>query len=185
MITLFLLVSAQSVEQFTGALPLTGSAPCPSMDCETGGNLAMSAGADMGGLGALDAVLSAVQGILNSLVSAFKYLMLNVLASEHTSQHTNRAAFAGRSARIGGGPQTGEGGVERAACVPSSISIGAVKIYWHCLGHWPVASRGEVELTSWDSCRCQFKKRRGGGARCGAGGDSGRDCDFQQQHTRP
>ena len=152
------------VEQFAGALSLTISAPCPGIDSATGEKSAMSAGADLGGLGALDAVLSAAQGILNPLFSACKWLIPSLLRVRHIIQHTNSPEFWGILNRPSDSFQTGGEGVERAACVPSSISIGAVKIYWHCLVSRTGARVSEVGLTSWDSYRCPIKKKGRRGA---------------------
>jgi len=116
MISFSCLPSLYSVEQSGAALSLPCSAACPLMDCETGEKSAMSAGADLGSVIGLDAVLSAAQGILNPLIVACKYLMLNVLATEHTSQHTKGAGFWGDSTRVSRGFQTGGGGRARSAC---------------------------------------------------------------------
>ena len=169
MMSFSLLPSLYSVEQFTGAFSVTGSADACVIDSEAAGKLAMRRGADLGGLGALVTGTFRVQGILNPLIRACKYLIANDLESGHTDQHTDWAGFWGNSARSGGGFQTGAGGVERGARVRSYEYIGALKIYWHCPVSRAVARVGEVGLTSWDSHRCPIKKRRGGGWRCGGG----------------
>ncbi len=166
MITLSLV---RSVEHFSAALSLRCSAGRLAMDCETGGKLAMRRGADRGGLVALVTGGFAVQGILNPLFLACKWLIASALDAWHTSQHTNGAGFWDNLIRPTGSFSTGEGGVERGARVRSYEYIGALKIYWHCPVSRAVARVGEVGLTSWDSYRCPIKKRRSGGWRCGGG----------------
>jgi len=158
MITLSLL---RSVEHFSAALSLPCSAACPSMDCETGEKLALSAGEDLGGIGGMDAVLSAVQGILNPLIAACKYLIANVLATEHTTQHTKAAGFWGDSTRASRGFQTGGEGVEVCARLDHLKSIGGLKIYWHCLVHETAMRVGEVGLTSCGLIQVPNKKKKG------------------------
>lgn len=173
MMTLFPLISAQSVEHFASALSLTGAVGGLVIGSGTAGKLAMRRAADRGAdLGAVidqGAGGFRLQGILNPLLWACKSLIASDLGSEHMSQHTDWAGTGGQSARSGGGFQTGAGGVERAARVRSYEYIGALKIYWHCPVSRAVARVGEVGLTSWDSHRCPIKKRRSGGWRCGGG----------------
>lgn len=173
MMNFSLLPSLYSVEQFTGAFSVTGSADACVIGSKAGGKLAMRRAADRGAdLGAVidqGAGGFRLQGILNPLLRACKSLIASDLGSEHMSQHTDWAGTGGQSARSGGGFQTGAGGVERAARVRSYEYIGALKIYWHCPVSRAVARVGEVGLTSWDSHRCPIKKRRSGGWRCGGG----------------
>lgn len=173
MMNFSLLPSLYSVEQFTGAFSVTGSADACVIGSKAGGKLAMRRAADRAA--DLGSVIDqggggfAVQGILNPLFLACKWLIASALDTWHTSQHTNGAGFWDNSTRPTGSFSTGEGGVERGARGRSYEYIGALKIYWHCPVSRAVARVGEVGLTSWDSYRCPIKKRRSGGWRCGGG----------------
>lgn len=110
MISLLFSLSLLAVEQFGGVLSLPFWAGGVRMDSGAREKSAMARGADVGGVGGLVAVLSALQGILNPLIIAYKVLISNALCADNTLQHTECAVSGDRSGRVAEGFKAGGGG---------------------------------------------------------------------------